>query len=293
MPAQESTWRLRIKHERTHLGLTQAELGFAAGLSAEAIRKYERGGRTPTRRHLLDILEALHVPPRRVREILADAGFVPEPGPVPSDSLTGYAYPLAEARIEIERSSWPRFVTGGAMDVLAANRAANDLWGVDVAGELRRRDRAGAHVIPAMAESWFAGHVANFDELLGVVISVLKGIPDGAAALDDPSPWAEKVLGALAATNPQAVGPLLDLWEATPPQQIRPRWDYPVVWREPEGEIRFVGLVTIANERDGLSFNDWIPVDAPSHAVLEQVLAARRGGFAPPASGSPRGVGRR
>ncbi len=70
-------------------------------------------------------------------------------------------------------------------------------------------------------------------------------------------------------------------------------WPRTLVWREPEGEIRFVGLVTVANERDGLSFNDWIPVDAPSHVVLEQVLAARRGGFVPPASGSPRGVGRR
>ena len=30
------------------------------------------------------------------------------------------------------------------------------------------------------------------------------------------------------------------------------------------GKIRFHGIVTPANEREGLVFNDWIPVDAES-----------------------------
>jgi transcriptional regulator with XRE-family HTH domain len=291
VPDQESTWRSRLKHERIQLGLTQAELAFASGLSAEAIRKYESGGRTPTRRHLLDILGALHVPRAQVRQIVASAGFAPETDLLPSDALDGYAFTLAEAAAEIERSPWPRFVTGGAMDVVAANRVAARLWGLDVSAELLRRNRAGAHVIPAMAEPWFAGRVANFDELLRMVIGVLKGIPDGAAALDDPTPWAEKVLGALATTNPGVVGPLLDAWEATPPQKVRPRWEYRVVWQEPEGEIRFAGLVSLANERDGLSFNDWIPADAESHVTLERVLAARGGSATQAMSGRPRGVG--
>jgi hypothetical protein len=170
---------------------------------------------------------------------------------------------------------------------------AAQLWGLDVAAELRQRNRAGAHVIPAMAEPWFAGRVTNFDELLRIVIGVLKGIPAGAAALDDPTPWAEKVLSALAATNPAAVGPLLDAWEATPPQQVRPRWEYRVVWQEPEGEIRFAGVVSLANERDGLSFNDWIPADADSHVTLERVMAARNGAAGQALVGRTRGVGRR
>jgi transcriptional regulator with XRE-family HTH domain len=293
VPHQDSTWRSRLKHERTQLGLTQAQLGLAAGLSTETIRKYESGGRTPTRRHLLDILAALHVPPAQVRPIIASAGFAPDGDPLPSDVLDGYGFSLDEAAAEIERSPWPRFVTGGAMDVVAANRAAERLWGMDVAAELRRRNRAGAHVIPAMAEPWFAGRVANFDELLSVVIGVLKGIPAGAGALDDPTPWAEKVLGALAVANPTAVGPLLDAWEATPPQHVRPRWEYRVVWREAEGEIRFACLVSIANERDGMSFNDWIPADAASHVTLERVLAARSGSPGPALLGRTRGVGRR
>ncbi len=293
VPDHKPTWRTWLKHERTQLGLTQAEVGLAAGLSAEAIRKYEGGGRTPTRQHLLDILRALHMPPDELRRIATDAGFAPDMAPRASDQVPGNTFSVDEAIVEIERSVWPRFVTGGAMNVMAANRAASDLWGVDVADALRRRDRAGAHVIPAMAEPWFASRVANFDQLLRIVIGVLKGIPDGAAALDNPSPWAEKVLAALAATSPQAVGSLLDAWESTPVLLTRLRWEYPVLWLEPEGEIRFVGTVTVANEREGLSFNDWIPADAESHARLERALAARRGRPGTAAKLSTRGAGRR
>ena len=299
MPDQEPTWRVLLKHERTQLGLTQAELGVAAGLSAEAIRKYERGGRTPNRRHLLDILRALNVPPEQLHRIVAAAGFAPDEQPISPLAAAGNTYTLAEAAAEIEHSAWPRFVAGGAMNIEAVNRAAADLWGIDPAAELRRRNRAGTHAIPAMAEPWFAGRVANFDALLRIVIGVLKGLPGGAAAMDNPTPWAEKVLGALAAANPAAVGPLLDAWESTPARLTRLRWDYPIVWLEPEGEIRFVGTVTVANERDGLSFNDWIPADAESHARLEQVLASRRGRAASSglgglgSRGGPRGVGGR
>jgi hypothetical protein len=85
----------------------------------------------------------------------------------------------------------------------------------------------------------------------------------------------DQVLSTFAANDPTAVAKLLHAWEATPPRPAKSRWTYPLVWREPEGEIRFTGLVSTASEPDGLSFNDWFPADAASHAVLEQVLAAR------------------
>ena len=34
---------------------------------------------------------------------------------------------------------------------------------------------------------------------------------------------------------------------------------------------RFVGTVTAANERDGLSFNDWIPLDPDTWLRLHQL----------------------
>ena len=50
------------------------------------------------------------------------------------------------------------------------------------------------------------------------------------------------------------------------------RWGYRVVWRDEEfGEMRFHGIVGTASEPSGLGFNDWIPLDAETWAVLERV----------------------
>ena len=47
------------------------------------------------------------------------------------------------------------------------------------------------------------------------------------------------------------------------------RWSYPVVWNEPGvGEMRFHCFASAANEEDGLSFQDWIPLDAETWSAL-------------------------
>ena len=275
MPESDRDWRAMLRRERTQLGLTQQEVGLAAGLSAETIRKYESGVRTPTRTHLLEVLRVLRVPQLRVRALLTAAGFAPSEIPLPSDTQPRYWYSVADAVAEMDRAPWPQFLSGSVMDVVAANRAASLLWGVDFALEQARRSSPQMQVIPAMAEPWFADRIVNFDECLAMVVGLLKGIPDGATALDRPSPWAERILAALTSVNPAAVASLLDAWERVPVRPLRPRWSYRIVWREPEGEIRFTGLVGLANEPVGLSFNDWIPEDAESHRVLERVLGAR------------------
>ena len=275
MPAGESDWRAMLRRERALLGLTQAGLGRGAGLSAETVRKYEAGARTPTRGHLVAILDVLQVPQLRAREILAAAGFAAADRLFPPDGHPGYYFTLAEARAEIEDTPWPQFVVGDQMEILAANRAASLLWGADVDAEVAGRPRPELHFLSLMAEPRIAGRIANFDECLAMAVGVLKGVPGGGADLRAPGPWVDRVLGAFAASDPSAVAGLLRAWEATPPRPAKSRWTYPLVWREPEGEIRLTGLVSTASEPDGLAFNDWLPADAESHAVLERVLAAR------------------
>ena len=271
MSGGDSDWRARLRHEREQLGLTQAGLGTAAGLSPEAIRKYESGARTPNRGHLLAILGVLQVPQVRARGILAEAGFSAAEQVFPTDAHPGYFYTLEEASAEIERMPWPQFVVDNVMEIAAANRAASLLWGVDLAAELAGRERSQLHFLALIAEPRFA----NFEECLAMVVGVLKGVPDGGAAIDAPGPWAEQVLGQFAANNPGALASLLHVWERTAARPPKSRWTYRIVWREPEGEMRFTGVVSTASEPDGLSFNDWIPADAESHAILELVLAGR------------------
>ena len=278
MSGGDSDWRARLRHEREQLGLTQAELGTAAGLSPEAIRKYESGARTPNREHLHAILGALQVPQVRARGILGEAGFSAAERLFPIDAHPDYFYTLEEASAEIERTPWPQFVVDNVMEIAAANRAASLLWGVDLAAELAGRTRSQLHFLALMAEPLFASRIANFEECLAMAVGVLKGVPDGGAAIDAPGPWAEQVLGHFAANHPGALASLLHVWERTPPRPPKSRWTYRIVWREPEGEMRFEAVVSTASEPDGLSFNDWMPADAESHAVLERVLAARAAG---------------
>jgi transcriptional regulator with XRE-family HTH domain len=265
-------WRLRLREERGDLGLTQAELGLAAGVSAETVRKYESGARTPTREHLAALLRALQVPQARAREILRGAGFASADTLFPADAYPAYYFTAEEAAAEVQAAPWPQFVVNDAQEIVAANRAAELLLGVDLAVELASRGRAQLHFLSLVAEPRFSGRIANFEECLAMVVGALKGVPAGGPAIDAPGPWAEQVLARVAAMNPGALATLLRVWERTPPRPARSRWTYPLVWREPEGDIRFTGLVTTASEPDGLAFSDWLPSDAASHLLLEQVL---------------------
>ena len=275
MPAEDSDWRAMLRRERGLLGLTQADLGRASGLSPETIRKYEAGARTPTRDHLVTMLGALQVPQVRAREILGAAGFAADDRLFPPEEHPGYYYTVAEASSDIEQTPWPQFVVGNVMEIVAANRAAGLLWGVDLEAELASRSRSSLHFLAMMAEPRFARRIVNFDECLSMAIGTLKGVPRGQADLAQLGPWADQVLAQFAANDPTAIPRLLRAWEATPPRSPKSRWTYRLVWREPEGEIRFTGVVSTASEPDGLAFNDWMPADAESHAVLERVVAAR------------------
>ena len=54
---------------------------------------------------------------------------------------------------------------------------------------------------------------------------------------------------------------------------VAARWHYDVTWRHAQGRMRFRGVVSTANEREGLAFNDWIPLDAETWLALERAKA--------------------
>ena len=277
MPEVGSDWRAMVRRERELLRLTQAQLGRAANLSPESIRKYEGGQRTPTRETLTRILAVLQVPQVRTREILHAAGFAAADGLFPLSRFPDYYFTVAEAREEIAATPWPQFVVGNVMEIVAANAAAQRLWNIDLGAELGTRARPQLHFLALLAEPRFASHITNFDECLATTVAVLKGVPQGGAALGTPGPWVDAVFAQFAANNPSAVAKLLRAWETTPPFRVKAHNTYRVVWREPEGEIRFLCAGSTASEPDGLAFNDWFPADAESHVVLEQVLEQRGG----------------
>lgn len=69
------SWRSISREERLRVGLTQAELASRAGLAVNTVRKYENGGRMPSRGALERILHALLVTIATTRAAILDRGF--------------------------------------------------------------------------------------------------------------------------------------------------------------------------------------------------------------------------
>jgi len=72
--------------------------------------------------------------------------------------------------------------------------------------------------------------------------------------------------------DPKYITRFLTLFEKVEPATGTIRWSYPVVWNEPGvGEMRFHCFASSANEEDGLSFQDWIPLDASIWEALTKL----------------------
>jgi len=285
-PTPGSGWRATLRAERQRLGLTQAELAARAGLAPETLRKYESGDRSPTRASVERLLGALQVPHVTARAVLRELGFAAAETLFSPETDPDYYFTVPQLQAFVEETPWPQFAVNNLLEIVAANAAAQALWGIDLPAEFARRSRAQLNFLAIAAERQFSERIANWSELMARLVSLLRAIPASATLLDEPGSLFGEVFTTFAQNDPAAIPKLFALWERTPPASAKVRWNYPVVWREPTiGEIRFLGTVTTASEPDALGFNDWFPIDAAAHARFEAVVAAR-------ASGSPAAIGR-
>jgi hypothetical protein len=73
--------------------------------------------------------------------------------------------------------------------------------------------------------------------------------------------------------EPAYVARFLQLWQTAPAPVVKMRWSYPIVWRRAGGGVlRFHCFASAANEEDGLTFHDWIPLDGITWSALEAGL---------------------
>lgn len=287
-PAPTTGWRVLLRAERHRLRLTQAELAKRADLAPETLRKYESGGRSPTRASIERLLTALQVSQTTVREVLGELGFAAAATLRTAVSDPDYHFTVPQLRAFVEETPWPQFAVNNLMEIVAANAAAQTLWGIDLPAEFERRSRAELNFLAMAAERRFSERIGNWTELMGLIVGVLKAIPQSLSMLDEPGSLFGEVFATFAENDPTAIPKLFALWERTSRATAKVRWNYPVIWRDPGvGEIRFLGTVTVANEPEAIGFNDWIPADAVSHALFEKVLAApTRGGREPGGRGT-------
>ena len=274
--SDQADWHDLIRAERRRLGITQTELAERAGLSPETIRKYEAGTRTPSRASVERVLAALQAPHTTVRRVLLDLGMAAPGNLYGLGGIEDYRFTIPELRAFVEETPWPQFVINNTLEIVVANAATQALWEMDLSLEVLERTRARVNLLAILAHHRLRQSLKNRFEIMAIVVSVLKVFPESRTLLDAPGSLFAEVFDAFAATDPKAINKLYALWERTPPASQKLRWNFPVIWAEPEiGEIRLIGTVTAASHVNSLVFVDWIPRDGPSHALLDTLLASR------------------
>ncbi|HEX5480497.1 MAG TPA: hypothetical protein VFY79_12335, partial [Dehalococcoidia bacterium] len=124
----------------------------------------------------------------------------------------------------------------------------------------------------------FADRVGNWDELVSILIAIAKGSHYRPQNLESPSPYFARVLEEFARGEPRYVKRFAQLWDSVTLLENRQRWEYPVIWNDPEhGRLDLLGLVVSSDHTQTMvTFHDWVPVNADSWMRLEAVKARWR-----------------
>jgi len=178
-----------------------------------------------------------------------------------------------ESQAELDRLSWPAFVLNEATEVVFTNATMERVWGVDLRSEFQ--DVSERSLLTVASDPRFADRVLNWDEAVGSLAAVYKGHFRGGEDLEEPSPAFRRVLDRFLAGDPVYIARFLRVWqEASSEVVVDLRWHYRILWDVPGvGAIDFDCVVSHCNQTEAWSFNDWIPRDVASWAVLDQVKA--------------------
>lgn len=266
-------WRVRLRDARKQLGLSQRALAERAGVSTETVRSYESGRRpNPSKDRLMRMMSALDAPRELTSKVLEGAGFAVPPTLFPIDKFPDYFYSVEELQSAVELVGWPEFVLNSVSEVIAANTAVQKLWGIDFQRERATRTRAQRNLLAVASQRRFADRILNWDECVATLAAVFKGSPVNPASLEEPDPYFHQVLEEFAAGDPAFLARLAQIWMSTPARDAKVRWHYRIDWQDAGGCVmQFQAIVGTASEPEGLSFNDWIPMDAKSWDTLEQI----------------------
>lgn len=262
-------WARQLRQAREAEGLSREALASVANVSAQTVKAYELGLRNPSQDLLIALLDALKADRSLRNSVLIGAGFAPdgaELGPQNDD----YMFGLREAEESIRQRPWPAHVNNELMEVVAANEVAQKLWDVDLAREYNTPVQR--NMLTVASTPRFADCVANWDEMVSVGISIMKGHHRGAEEVPEgTSQYFAAVMQLLFAGDPKYVTRFLTLWESVPPRSPKIWWSYPVVWVRDQAVLRFTATVSLANEQDGLYFHDWIPMDGATATALDEI----------------------
>jgi len=264
----------RLRVLRKTRGLTQAALAAQSGLSVHAVQAYEQGNRVPGEPAVVDRLCVALGADRATRKALRAAAALPL-------SSTGLLETMGKLRAspvtiweELEASEWVTLVMNEDHEIVAWNGLASAVAELDL-GALDAS--MGRNLLRMAATEHFDAHLQNWNELIGRLISVLKG--EG-ATMDSPAEmpgYLQALIADIAQFDSRFLARLFQLWAESPTWPDGARNLHRIEWRMKDGtDLLFVGVFREWSVFDGLSAFDWHPADAATSAWMERA----RGKFA-------------
>jgi transcriptional regulator with XRE-family HTH domain len=265
-------WRTQLRRAREHLRLSREAAARLSGVGAAAIKTYELGNRRAPQPKLMSLLIAYRLSHEEQRRVLEAAGYVAHDRMQASNAVQLW-FTAEEAEAEVQRQVWPAFVLDEFVRLIAANDVAQRLWGVDLRVEFT--NPVERNLLSVASNPRFADRCLNWDEAVRFILSAFKAHDWAPERVEQPGPYFAAVMEHFMQGDPRYVGRFLQAWEAADTVWTRKeRFTYPIVWDEPGiGTMHFKALSSSASDPDGLSFNDWIPLDADTWHALVQLKA--------------------
>lgn len=261
-------WARAIREDRKRKRLSRPEIAHRSGLSLSAVKAYETGARHPSREALSAIIDALGMTTDQANPILTGAGYATNWRAIFHEAY-GPRPPEWFAE-QVERETWPVFVTNEASDIVAANRAFRTLIGIPLRETLPKPDKWN-FIAMATHPSW-ADRIENWDEAMSWALGLAKTGLRRQINLERPAPWSFESYKQLLKGDPAYIARMLKLWEPAEPVEHTTRMRYPARWRNEDGRVlRFAAVVHVADVWQVYAWHDWIPEDAETMRVISEI----------------------
>jgi transcriptional regulator with XRE-family HTH domain len=261
-----------LRAAREEVGLSRRALSGRAGVSEDAIFKYESGRRVPSRDAVLSVGRGLSLDAFEINTILEALGYDGEPsdlvrwlaGMDPKGIFTGrkphHGLPPRLIREELHALGWPCFLLNARCEVEDANAAAAAITGYREFPV--QPGRTGPHMLQVMVSKRFQRRLRNWERVATAILpSAMRPAVLGLTR-DKSDDDLQQLTRWLGRDDPGALRRLVEAWDNNP-MSVAPRRIWcPIEWEDDDGDVlRFHCFITPWNAYDPYWAIDWHPAN--------------------------------
>ena len=236
------------------------------------MKAFEWGTRHPKEATLNAIIGALGLTREQANPLREANGYAEDWWAILHDRFLPGALDL---QAEVDRCPWPAFVANQSIDIIHSNEPMARILRADSTRDLLEREER--NLLSQVSNRRFVDLFANFDEVVTFMIGTVKGDPRWQQSLGNPSPWMKSRIEMFLAGDREYVARVFKLWSEAPPLPQRARHTYPVRIYHPSGDVmRFRASASIADLWNELTWQEWVPEDAETWLLLNDLMAIGR-----------------